>query len=68
MTIVFTLAAISVLVIVFISGYSFGVNESCAWCKPTDLDDLSPIYDKLVQENPEVALKLIAPIDMEIAK
>jgi hypothetical protein len=66
MAIIFILAAISVLAITFISGYRLGVNESCGWCKPTDPDDSCPIYDKLVEENPVTALKLIAPIEMEI--
>jgi hypothetical protein len=68
MIIVFTLAAISVLAITFISGYRFGLNESCAWCKPTDPDDSTPIYDKLAQDDPISALKLIAPVEMEIAE
>jgi hypothetical protein len=68
MTIIFILVAISVLAIAFISGYKFGVNESCAWCKPTEIDDSTPIYDKLAQDNPVAALKLVAPVDMEIAQ
>ena len=66
MVIIFILAAISVLAITFISGYRFGVNESCGWCKPTEPDDSTPIYDKLAQDDPISALKLIAPVDMEI--
>lgn len=68
MTIVFILAGISVLAITFIGGYKFGVNESCAWCKPTEPDDSTPIYDKLAQDHPATVLKLIAPVDMEIAQ
>jgi hypothetical protein len=66
--IVFTLAAFSVLAIVFISGYRLGVNEACAWCKPTEPDNSTPIYDKLVNDNPSAALKLIAPISTKVAE
>jgi len=66
MTIIFILAAIAVLVIAFISGYSYGVNESCAWCRPTEPVYSTPIYDQLAQDNPVTALKLVAPVDMEI--
>jgi hypothetical protein len=68
MIIVFTLAAFSVLVITLILGYRLGLNESCAWCKPTEPDDSTPIYDKLAQDDPISALKLIAPVDMKIAE
>jgi hypothetical protein len=66
MIIIFILAAFSVLAIAVISGYRLGVNESCAWCKPTDPDYSTPIYDQLAKDNPATALKLIAPVDMEI--
>ena len=68
MAIVITLAAFSVLTITFLAGYRFGLNNSCGWCKPTDPDDSTPIYDKLAQDDPISALKLIAPVDMEIAE
>jgi hypothetical protein len=68
MIIVFTLAAFSVLAIAVIVGYRLGVKESCGWCGPVELDDYSPIYNKLAEDNPATALKLIAPVDMEIAE
>jgi hypothetical protein len=68
MVIVFTLAAFSVLAIAFIGGYRLGVNEACAWCKPTEPDDSTPIYDQLTNDNPSAALKLIAPITTKVAE
>jgi hypothetical protein len=68
MIVVFILAAFSVLAIAFIGGYRLGINEACAWCKPTDPDNSTPIYDGLVKDNPSAALKLIAPIGMDVAE
>jgi hypothetical protein len=68
MTIVITLAAFSVLAIVFLTGYRYGKDASCGWCKPTDPDNSTPIYDQLAADKPTTALKLVAPIDVEISE
>jgi len=66
MTIVITLAALSVLAIAFLTGYRYGKDVSCGWCIPIDPDNATPIYDQLVADKPNTALKLVAPISVEI--
>ena len=67
MIIVITLSLISVACLLFLAGYKMGVKAERFYWQDED-NELTPIYDGLANDFPSTAVKLVAPVTMEVAE
>ena len=68
MTTLIVFSLVTIICALLLTGYRIGIYHADKFYSFNPENELTPIYDALANDFPSTALKLVAPITMEVAE